>query len=52
MSQTTTTAVPQNDVDTLMHSIADEAGSVKIYVFCNLKFQHRQAKLIIKFLFR
>jgi len=26
MSQTTTTAVPQNDVDNLMHAVADEAG--------------------------
>jgi len=26
MSQTTTTAVPQNDVDQLMHAVADEAG--------------------------
>lgn len=26
MSQTTTTNVPQNDVDTLMHQVADEAG--------------------------
>ncbi|OXA60987.1 charged multivesicular body protein 1b [Folsomia candida] len=26
MSQTTTTAVPQNDVDHLMHQVADEAG--------------------------
>ena len=26
MSQTTTTAVPQNDVDFLMQQVADEAG--------------------------
>jgi charged multivesicular body protein 1 len=26
MSQTTTTAVPQNDVDNLMQQVADEAG--------------------------
>jgi len=26
MSQTTTTSVPQNDVDNLMHAVADEAG--------------------------
>jgi charged multivesicular body protein 1 len=28
MSQTTTTAVPQNDVDSLMQQAADEAGYV------------------------
>jgi len=26
MSQTTTTAIPQNDVDNLMQQVADEAG--------------------------
>lgn len=33
MSQTTTTAVPQNDVDQLMHAVADEAGWVLGGVF-------------------
>lgn len=34
MSQTTTTAVPQNDVESLMQRVADEAGYLSIINYC------------------
>lgn len=33
MSQTTTTTVPQNDVEGLMQQVADEAGYVLLIIF-------------------
>lgn len=39
MSQTTTTAVPQGDVDSLLQQVADEAGLV-------LYFSHKEIKTI------
>ncbi|RZC22666.1 charged multivesicular body protein 1b, partial [Asbolus verrucosus] len=31
MSQTTTTLIPQNEVDSLLHEVADEAGRINVY---------------------
>lgn len=36
MSQTTTTSVPQNDVEGLMQQVADEAGYVLLIIFLTI----------------
>lgn len=46
MSQTTTTNVPQNDVDALMQQVADEAGLDSISI-CYFKFFLRQRAQIV-----
>lgn len=38
MSQTTTTAVPQGDVDSLLQQVADEAGYIFLSSFFSTKY--------------
>lgn len=46
MSQTTTTNIPQNDVDSLLQQVADEAGYVLVLtLFCMKLYNY---KIIIR----
>ena len=48
MSQTTTTAVPQNDVESLMQRVADEAGYVEIDL---MRFSNTKVRSNVQFSF-
>ena len=47
MSQTTTTAVPQGDVDNLLQQVADEAGYVIIFINRFISFVIKQISCFV-----
>lgn len=51
MSQTTTTAVPQGDVDSLLQQVADEAGSVFIQLIIPINSASNPISNMFIFLF-